>query len=220
MATRDYIPRKDSDFLTWINNFLSYLLANMNRLNVSAEVYDRLVALRDDYAQKLAVADNPATRTKLTVQAKTTARDALEKETRQTVNEYLTYNHLVTDEDRDGFGLPIHKSGRTPAPVAGNAPWVTAGAHGPRVVRIDFGESPTSAAKPEGQHCVELASVIAETRPPEVDDLIHSAVDTHTPLLLTFKESERGRTLWFAARWENTRGEKGPWSDIFSVIIP
>jgi hypothetical protein len=31
---------------------------------------------------------------------------------------------------------------------------------------------------------------------------------------------DRGKKLYFALRWENTRGEKGPWSEIHSTIIP
>jgi hypothetical protein len=38
--------------------------------------------------------------------------------------------------------------------------------------------------------------------------------------VLEFEGHDRGKTLWYAARWENTRGLKGPWSPIESVIIP
>jgi hypothetical protein len=50
--------------------------------------------------------------------------------------------------------------------------------------------------------------------------LTHSAFDTRSPLKLQFENDLRGKTLYFAMRWENTRGEKGPWSPIMSVIIP
>jgi hypothetical protein len=26
--------------------------------------------------------------------------------------------------------------------------------------------------------------------------------------------------FWYAARWENIRGEKDPWSEILSIVIP
>ncbi|MDR1667969.1 MAG: hypothetical protein LBS03_09840 [Bacteroidales bacterium] len=58
------------------------------------------------------------------------------------------------------------------------------------------------------------------TKPADMGELIHSTFDTHTPLILTFKESERGKTLWFSARRENACGEKGHWGEIQSVIIP
>jgi hypothetical protein len=30
----------------------------------------------------------------------------------------------------------------------------------------------------------------------------------------------RGKTVWFRLRWENNRGQKGPWSELYSAIIP
>jgi hypothetical protein len=44
--------------------------------------------------------------------------------------------------------------------------------------------------------------------------------DTDSPLEIEFDEADRGKIVWFAVRWENTRGQKGPWSEIFFAIIP
>jgi hypothetical protein len=41
-----------------------------------------------------------------------------------------------------------------------------------------------------------------------------------TGLLNLLKNIAAGKRLWFAARWENTTGQKGPWSEIMCVIIP
>jgi hypothetical protein len=54
----------------------------------------------------------------------------------------------------------------------------------------------------------------------DADELVHSSFDTHTPFKLKFNGHERGKTVYFALRWENTRGEKGPWSAVISAIIP
>jgi hypothetical protein len=78
----------------------------------------------------------------------------------------------------------------------------------------------TSKAKPDGQHGMEMVWEIASEKPAHVRNLSHSAFDTRSPLTLEFDEEECGRTLWYAARWENTRGEKGPWSEILSIVIP
>jgi hypothetical protein len=194
--------------------------ARATELTIPSDALAAVEAQQTRWNTAFALAEDPSTRTKGAVKEKQEARNAYEVGLRKLIRTYLMYSPVLTDQDREDMGLPVHKTTRTRAPVASNAPFVAAAGHGPRVVRVDFGESPTSAAKPAGQHCVELASVIAETRPTEIDDLIRSVVNTRTPLLLTFKESERGKMLWFAARWENTRGEKGPWSEIQSAIIP
>ncbi|MDR0582023.1 MAG: hypothetical protein LBG31_03565, partial [Prevotellaceae bacterium] len=80
--------------------------------------------------------------------------------------------------------------------------------------------SKKSKAKPKGQHCAEIKWGILPAPPASVNDLAHSDVDTHTPFTLEFDESQRGSTVYFCLRWENTTGQKGPWSEIMSAIIP
>jgi hypothetical protein len=53
-----------------------------------------------------------------------------------------------------------------------------------------------------------------------INDLTNSSFDTHTPLTLEFADEDRGKVLYFALRWENTRGEKGPFGAIMNAIIP
>ena len=220
MSGKKFLPNKDNDLLVWGTSFLAILASILPRIEFPADEHAALTALLNTFRTKLGIADAPATRTKAAVQDKNDAREALEKRIRQAVNEYLAFNHRVTDGDRDNLGLPIRKKTRTDAPVADKAPYFAVSGDGPRRVRFDFGASKDSAAKPDGQHGAEFIMVIADTKPAEIEDLTRSAFDTHTPLILTFKESERGKTLWFAARWENTSGKKGPWSPIESAIIP
>ena len=220
MRTKDFIPRKDNDFLNWVVNFLAILASILPRIEFPAEVHARLTTLLNTFRTKLGIADAPATRTSVTVQEKKDARNALEKETRQAVREHLTYNHLLTDADRESLGLPIHKTTRDAAPVATTYPWVQVIVNLIRHLTFDFGGEETSKAKPEGQHGMELAGHIGGEKPANVRALKLSYFDTHTPLVIEFEEEDRGKTFWYAVRWENTTGQKGPWSDIMSALIP
>ncbi|MHC6204523.1 hypothetical protein ACYULU_15190, partial [Breznakiellaceae bacterium SP9] len=57
--------------------------------------------------------------------------------------------------------------------------------------------------------------------PPEkIEDLLHSAFSTGTPLDLVFDEDKRGKRIYFAVRWESGTNKKGPWSEVFSAIVP
>jgi hypothetical protein len=69
-------------------------------------------------------------------------------------------------------------------------------------------------------HGVEVRWALLGIAPLSVDELIHSSFDTHSPFTLDFSENDRGKTVWFCLRWENTTGEKGPWSEMMSAIIP
>jgi hypothetical protein len=218
----DYLPEQDRSFLQWVINFLSYLFPSLARFNFPNDKYQELVALRNDFSEKLDIAEAPATRTKLTVQAKNTSRAALKKAVRQNVKEHLTYNSAVTDEDREGLGIPIHKSSHTPSPVAITYPDFDIDSGTIRRLIIHFFDQgqKKSKAKPAGQHGAEIRWVISETPVVDVAELVHSSFDTRTPFTLEFQGHERGKTVYFCLCWENTRGEKGPWSEIQSAIIP
>jgi hypothetical protein len=143
-----------------------------------------------------------------------------ERDARAFIKEFLTYNSLVTDADRDTLGLPIHKTTRSKSQVADKPPHISVRGDGPRRLLFLFSESETSKAKPEGQHGLDLVLVISDTAPASYDELTSSMFSTHSPLIWTFPLAYAGRRVFFAARWQNTRGEKGPWTEIQSAIIP
>jgi hypothetical protein len=66
----------------------------------------------------------------------------------------------------------------------------------------------------------ETGWLVCDTLPACWDELTHSAIDTNSPFTLSFENDQRGKTVYFAIRWENTRGEKGPCSEILNTIIP
>ena len=89
-----------------------------------------------------------------------------------------------------------------------------------RRLTIHFRDSEsTSAAKPKGVHGAEIKWLIADEKP-HVEDLQNSSFDTRTPYTLEFSDAQRGKTVWLSLRWENTRGEKGPWCEMISAIVP
>jgi hypothetical protein len=222
MKSSNFFPANDSLFLAWINNFLNVLDQIMSRVKFPDDILAYLKVLRNTFSNKLDVADAPKTRTKVAIQEKNDARDALEAGLRQAYGEYLVNNHLLTDADRDNLGLPIHKTTRTPARVATTYPDFDVDSSMIRRLSIHFYDqgNKKSNAKPAGQHGAEIRWAILDTPPASLAGLIHSSFDTRTPFTLAFDESERGKTVYFCLCWENTRGEKGPWSEIQSAIIP
>ena len=222
MSNSDFLPAKDQAFLVWALNFTTALVSMLVRLGFPEAVFQELMTLRNTFSEKLTTAEAPATRTKAAVQAKNNARKAFEKRLRQVIKEYLTYNHALTDEDRDDLGLPVYKTTRTKAPVATTYPDFDIDSGTIRRLIIHFFDqgSMKSKAKPAGQHGSEIRWAILDTPPVDVADLIHSSFDTRTPFTLEFEGHERGKTVYFCLCWENTRGEKGPWSEIQSAIIP
>ena len=52
------------------------------------------------------------------------------------------------------------------------------------------------------------------------EDLAQHALATRTPYVLQFDETERGKTVYFAAAWQNERGQIGAWSEIEKAFVP
>jgi hypothetical protein len=136
----------------------------------------------------------------------------------------LKENPLVTNADLLAMGLPERGDGeRHDATVPKTSPAATVKLPGPGVVEIHFRDNSVdnpSHAKPYQVHGAEICWVVSDEPPVNWSQLVHSSFDTASPFRLSFEGDQRGRRLFFALRWENTRGEKGPWSEIQDAIIP
>jgi hypothetical protein len=219
--SQDYIPRREVNFNTWQDVFLTYLLANCVRFGLTTALIDPLITLQIAWRDAWTAATSPATRTKATIKAKDEAMKAYKAAIRKFVKTHLTWNDAVTDPDRDDLGLPIRDTQPTPAEIPQDVP-----EHEVRMSiarRLAFllrAAGATGFGKPRGRHGIEMRHALLDAPPTEIEQLIHSEFTTTHTLTLDFRESERGKTLYYIFRWENTRGQKGPWTEIFHAIVP
>ena len=216
------MPDADGKFYEWSGDAYTYA---QNRVQdwqlpdgaMSGELNDAYERFREKYP----VAADVETRTKAAVVAKNEARDLFKRLFRQFIRSYVTNNPAVSDEDRTNMGLPIHKTTHTPAPEPDKAPEFRIDTSVIRRLTIHFqAEGSKTKAKPAGVHGAEAKWAVLAAPPTTVDELIHSSFDTNSPLTLEYGEPERGKTVYICLRWENTRGVKGPWSDIVMAIVP
>jgi hypothetical protein len=219
MEQKKTIPNKDVDFnvvqeviFTKSGNNLSTWGLDVNWFNNTLKPKrDRWVVAWGQYV-------DPATRTPLIIFEKTEARKDYEPALRILVRN-LEINTLVTDDDRKAMGIVIPSKNRKPLPVPDKYPGYRIDSSMIRCLGVDFFDD-NSGGKPRGAHGVEIRWAILDAPPKSVDELTHSEFDTRSPFKLTFDESQRGKTVYFCLRWESNTGEKGPWSEIISAIVP
>ncbi|MDR2131218.1 MAG: hypothetical protein LBP56_08690 [Odoribacteraceae bacterium] len=222
MSKQSSIPEKDADF-----NIAQNIIATTANTHVmpwgldGAWMEDILMPKKAEWEAAWAAYEIPSARTPLITFTKTEKREAYERELRVLVKN-LQANTRVTPEDLRAMGIVVPSSSRTPAPVATKAPDFDVDTSVPGRLAIHFYDKvgDHKRGKPDGQHCVEIISLLSDTPPTRWDQLVHSVVDTRSPYTFVFENDQRGKTLYFAMRWENTRGEKGPWSEIQGAIIP
>ncbi|MDR3267636.1 MAG: hypothetical protein LBT83_01030, partial [Tannerella sp.] len=125
------------------------------------------------------------------------------------------------NEDRLSLGLHIPDSTSTPLTPPESWPEAIIKLPGERRISVGFRDyGSLLRGKPDHVQGCEIRYVISDTKPASIDEMLASVFSTRSPYIFTFDENQRGKTVYFCLRWENTRGQKGPWSAIYSAIIP
>jgi hypothetical protein len=218
---RTSIPRKDVDF-----NERQDVITKKTEANLAAwgmnQAWFTTVLLVAKLAWVTAWANyqDPVQRTPLITFIKNEKRKAYEKVLRILIR-MLESNPLVSDDDRRAMNIAILNTARTPIQPPKTYPEFVINTSVIRCLIILFRDlGSKSKAKPHGVHGAEICWAILDHQPLSVAELVHSSFDTRSPFKLTFDETDRGKTVYFCLRWESTRGEKGPWSEIVMAIIP
>ncbi|MDR2362341.1 MAG: hypothetical protein LBD91_06385 [Prevotellaceae bacterium] len=226
----DWIKRNHEALYDQANQTVDYITVVANRTRMGFGADTPLGEWLDDVFLPKHNAFNTALETWLDISTRTHtmtvvlngAEAAFKPEYRQ-LYASLKGNPLVKDEDLTRMGLPTRYSGssHTPVPVPLTVPKLETLTPSPGVIEIHFSDPATQRkGKPHGVHGVEIVWSILDTPPVNWSELLHSAIDTKTPYRFSFEGENRGRRLYFALRWENQVGDKGPWSEIESAIIP
>jgi hypothetical protein len=214
------MPDTDKGFHEWADNLCAYVSGTLPAWNIPQAAYAEVDTLHAAFnvAYHAATGADPK---KSEIHEKNRTRDEFKKKLREFLKAYVTYNPAVTNEDRDQAGLPIHKTTHEPHPIPVSHPVALPDTSIIRQVTLDLLDSISKTrAKPFGVHGAEALWAILDHAPTNINELVNSSFTTTWTLTLKFGEEDRGKTVYYCLRWENTRGEKGPWGEIESVKIP
>ena len=221
----DYIPRPDADYNAWVANFVTFANANLAGLGLVAGDMTPVTTAQTPWNTAFA-ANIAAQATAVGARAnKDGARVALTGVIRPLVRRLqASAPSVVSDQERASLGITIPDPSSTPVAPPTTSPTCTIGC-GERLRQIiDFRDSssPNSRAKPAGvigaEVWVKLTAVGAPT-PSDPADFDFLAVDTAAPYLSEYAGADGGKNANYILRWVNSRGQKGPWSEVFSATI-
>jgi hypothetical protein len=215
----DYIPKKDAELVAWSTNFAMQIAENISAWEISEQEASDLQDATTAFATLHAQADSPA-KTTVIVAEKNAARTTLIGRIRGLVN-FRLKNPVITDAQRIAMGLHVHDTTPTTIPAPTTRPELSIEVLDVRRLKVVFHDmGSTSKAKPYGVNGAVIVYATLDTPPVSPTALTHSVLATHTPFTLEFTEEERGKTVYLAICWQNEKGEKGPWSEIESAIVP
>ena len=229
MTREDWVPKSQTKFYALTEKTFAGLLPNKEKYGFGSAtdngkwLVDDVMPPYADLTESFRVWKDKDTRTNLARINLVKDREVFEPLYRRLAR-ILKESISVSDSQLEAMGIPPRRSGgNTPTPKADEEPELEWEIIGKGRIRVYFFRKggKRHSAKLKGQHGVEFWWVILpEHRAVFIDELTHSEFDTRSPYTFEFSDRLSGQYLYFAARWENTRSEKGPWSEIIAVMIP
>ena len=218
-----YMPRPDGNFAAWANQYYDAVVKwwNANELEVTdlKPLEEALVTWAAAYPAHVAAQQ----RAEGARQAKDAARAALEKEVRPISNFVQTYFN-TSNADRAEMGITVRDTSPSPAPAPTTRPLVLVdtGTRLQHSLRLVDESTPTRRARPKGVLGAEVwVKLVTPGEPAPTDPaaLTFLTMTTKTAFATNYPAEAGGKAAVYMLRWINTRGEKGPWSEITTATV-
>ena len=218
-----YMPRPDGNFAAWANQYYDAVVKwwNANELEVTdlKPLEEALVTWAAAYPAHVAAQQ----RAEGARQAKDSARRELERQVRPISNFVQTYFN-TSNADRAEMGITVRDTSPSPAPAPTTRPLalVQSGQRLTHQLRLVDESTPTRRARPAGVLGAEVWVKLVDADQPTPTNpaaLTFLTMTTKPTFRADFKPGEGGKTAVYMARWINTRGEKGPWSEITTATV-
>lgn len=222
-GTSNYIPRPDGDFSAWAQHYYDAVSKFYEEQGFDQELLTPLKKALDTWNGLYPAHVKAQAAAEGARQAKDAARAALEKEVRPVTNFVQGYPK-TTDADRAEIGITVRDTSKTPSPTPTTRPLVTVdpAARLTHELRLVDEGSPTRRGKPEGVAGAEVWVKLIDAGQPAPTDpnaLSFLTMTTRPTLRTDFRAADGGKTAVYMLRWVNTRGEKGPWSEVTTATV-
>lgn len=215
----DYIPRGDSEFLEFANNFIDKIGGNEASYGLTAGVTAQLTAMRDTL--QTSYNDLLAKR----IEARTAREkkdfdrqplDAKLREAAQIVQDFAG----TTDVMRQDLQITVKDTEQSliGPPTTYVVAEIKFGAPLQHIINFRDSES-AGRGKPDGVKGAEIFCKIDGEATLNEDDYRYLGTDTASPYLAVHKPENAGKKAHYIFRWVNEKGEPGAWSNPVSATI-
>ena len=215
---KNFLFGKDGDLLSWAQNFAKTIKANTQLLKLDSKKVDAIQSLVTNFKNNLEKTKDPE-RTRMDFIRKNESRMELRKNLRSFISVYLDYHPDMTPELRAAMGLNQRDPMRSRAQRPDTRPKIEVNPGIRRITLRYRDEKSGKRAKPKGVRGINYHWAVLDEIPESPESLTMVNSKSSGPLVLEFDEKERGQKLYVSARWENSLGETGPWSDIVNTYI-
>ena len=215
-----YIPSREADFVTWLTNFNTLIVASPTSYGVDSSSATNLNSLTTTYLSAYTAGTAPSTRTKDTVAAKNTARLNVTAFTRVLASQ-IQLNIGVTDDQKAALGLTIRKVLPTPIPSPTSSPLLSFVAATPlqHTLRASDQNTPSKRGKPFGVQQLKLSVWILPQGTTLTGNPNQVNIFTKQPMAINFTNADVGKVAWYQGTWMTRTGLTGPVSTTLNATI-
>lgn len=220
MPGRDFMPHDNATLKLYARQFADRITADPTAVGLTAQDALDLNADVTRFETAFTLAEEPLTRTSVSIVNRTDARRAMVARIRR-LSRIIQAHPGTTDPMRESLGLSVRGANPAPQGPPASQPGVfvqTIGARRTRV-RLQNRENPDQKAKPRGTGGAYLYAALADQMPQEESAFTFAGAATRHLHTLEFPAGTAGKTVWIIARWFNARGETGPASVPASATI-
>ena len=216
MPNRGPFPSKDSDLNTYFIAVVAYIILNATRLRIDHGQQDTLQQLMDIWMDIYPKSQDEGTRTKSVIEDKDVAKVNMIQHLRIIYGDIP--QSVLTSLDRNTLHIDIKNSARTPVAPPSTRPVGQVNTSNRLEHTIIFTDEDGSHARPKGARGCQIWYKEGEPIT-NYDELSFMATDTKSPYIHRFPVDKAGKTVHYWLRWENTRGEVGPWSTVVTATV-
>lgn len=216
MPRQKPFPSKETDLNAYFARVVPYLLLHFSRLHVSESNITAVNTALDAWISIFPLARNENLRSKLIIANKNSARDSLITLLRSIYADIP--QSILTAQDRITFGLDEKNTSRSLNPKPTTHPIGKININNRLQHTISYTDQDGSIGKPHGVRGCQIwftmdANITSQA------NLRYLASSSVSPYVHKFDVPDVGKTVQYWLRWENTRGETGPWSPVLNAIV-
>ena len=235
MSSKDWMSRKRTEQLAMAKTWIEVMTEKSKAWEIPAAeitIMQGYAANADTLIREVMSADRNAVITARTNKAFDTLTDYMRFMKRRKL-----FSPPLTAADLVSLGLKPPRATHTPIPDPAGQANADVSYPGPNLLmlhlkpiegtlndsRADYGYRiyfgllpPGGASQEQAAHPARYLMKAAISG----DELPHSQFSRRKKVLMEFPAEDSGKSVYFAIRYENAKGGKGPWGPIFSAIIP
>ena len=217
----DLIPKNDDDFNKLQTQFVTAVVANPTGYGIPAADVTQMQTDATTWNAAYPTHVKAQEDAKTAAEKKNASRTKLEGDIRGAAKK-INGTPGVDNALRVSAGLKAHAMTRTPAvlpatkPISRTAP----ATHYTIEIHVADETTPKRAAKPAGVRLCQLWMHVGDPQPADPTGYTFVRNLTRTPYLDVHPAADAGKTVYYLLRWENAKGDAGPWSDVLTAKVP